>query len=136
MKIETVLAILGFAMSLANFLTLVVKDATAKIVIPAVTSVSLILIFGLMLYQTHQHELQVASTSQSIIAELSEAEKEGKEAQPYDDLSRNIFQVDIALENDALARLDAARALGHKILRLRDDSGRQFEVWGFFVNTH
>jgi len=134
LSIETVLEICGFAIGVAGLVPLLLTpDAKRRIVVSIAAVITVILIFGVLLYQEHQKELQVARMSEDITMELFRLQRQGKEAVPYDDLSQNIFQVNASVENEALDRLYETRTVGHEILNLHDDSGHQFDVWGYYL---
>src|SRR5216684_6802810 len=126
-----------FAISLATIVPLIINiDRTTKLFVGCVGIFSLTAVFGALVYQHNVYERRVTRMSEDVLNELSQQAKAGKQAVPFDDLSHNFFKVDIPLESDVLDRLDDDRVIGTKLLRLHDDPGNVYEIWGFYVKPH
>ncbi len=123
-----------FAISLATIVPLIMNiDRTTKLFVGCLGISSLTAVFGVLVYQHSVYEQRVTLMSEDILNKLSQEAEVGKEAMPFDDLSRNIFEVDIPLESDVLGRLYDERVIGAKLLKLHDDPGNLYEIWGFYV---
>ena len=127
MSLDTIIAILGFAVSLGGFVPLLLlKDHRREIgVIALVTAVCVLA--ATHGYQTYKHDQETAYVKRVILSELAARDS------TYEDLRRHFGDVNPTTVTSALQEMVRKQEISAGVVLLHDLNGQTFDVYLYKV---
>lgn len=126
---ESILSILSFAVAVGGlYPALHLNDSKKKIIIIIV--LTFIIATSMMAFiNIKKHDSYVEFVSTEIV------EKIGPSSVTLDYLNEEVYNTDYGIISEALDYLIKNGRVGYKTLVLRDDTGKSFNVTGFYLKT-
>lgn len=128
--LEKLLPYASFAIALGGLVARIYfPPDSRKETISAVVIAFLVIMTGVGLYQTINHERHVEAVAKKIIVAL------GSETKTFDQIYETLHYVDFPVANEALDHLVNTNVVGHEVLDVRGDRGSKFRVRGYYVTS-
>jgi len=127
--IETIFAILGFAISAGGFVSIFLRDEKKKKIALVAALSALVMLSLITTIRLQQHGRRIARVSGEI------TEKIGVESKTLDQLYEELYYSGLSDLNEAMDGLIKSGKVGHRILEVRDNHGNEFRVKVFYLRS-
>ena len=122
--LRLIIEIVCLALSVGALADTLWRDKTRTILV-IVTS-SLVLLSGVAVFLTWQHQHRVDMTSQEILRVI------GPDVKTFDQVFQSLFQPEFPIANEAMGQLVKDGRVGYRQLEVRDDKGVGYTAGGYY----
>lgn len=127
MSVDTIIAIVGFGLSVGGFVPLLLfKDRRREIAV--VTVLTIVCVYtAWKLYASYQYDLEVKYVRTTLLDELANGDMS------YDDMRLRVNDVDPAVFADTIRIMTRSREITANAVQLHDQNGQTFKVYLYRV---